>query len=125
MRDGQGYDNNRVLDETSERDCIPIVALRKGRTIPLTPIPYGSDEWKQLYRGRASVEREFGRLKRDYGLAPLRVRGLERVRLHADLTMLARLGQALGRARENARASSPECGPGGRWDLDPDSPAWP
>jgi hypothetical protein len=45
------------------------------------------------------VEREFGRLKHDYGLAPLRVRGLERVQLHADLTMLARLSQALARAR--------------------------
>jgi hypothetical protein len=33
-----------------------------------------------------------------YGLAPLRVRGLERVRLQADLVMLARL-QALSRAR--------------------------
>ncbi len=38
-------------------------------------------------------------LKNDYGLAPLRVRGLERVQLHADLTMLARLSQALARAR--------------------------
>jgi hypothetical protein len=38
-------------------------------------------------------------LKHDYGLAPLRVRGLERVALHADLTMLARLSQALARAR--------------------------
>ncbi|MEX2210824.1 MAG: hypothetical protein WD689_03575 [Gaiellaceae bacterium] len=45
--------------------------------------------------GRASVEREFGRLKHDYGLAPLRVRGIERVRRHADLTILARLAQAL------------------------------
>ena len=53
-----------------------------------------------LYRGRAAVEREFGRLKHDYGLAPLRVRGLARVQLHADLTMLARLAQALSRARE-------------------------
>ena len=35
----------------------------------------------------------------DYGLAPLRVRGLARVQLHADLTMLARLSQALARAR--------------------------
>jgi hypothetical protein len=78
---------------------VPIVSLRKGRPIPLGPIPYGSDEWKRLYRGRAAVEREFGRLKNDYGLAPLRVRGLERVRLHADLTMLARLAQALARAR--------------------------
>ncbi len=30
-----------------------------------------------------------------YGLGPLRVRGLARVQLHADLTMLARLSQAL------------------------------
>lgn len=52
-----------------------------------------------MYRGRAAIEREFGRLKHDYGLAPLRVRGLEKVALHADLTMLARLAQALSRAR--------------------------
>jgi len=31
---------------------------------------------------------------------------LERVQLHADLTMLARLGQALNRARETALACS-------------------
>jgi hypothetical protein len=45
------------------------------------------------------VEREFGRLKHDYGLAFLRVRGIERVRLHADLVMLGRLSLALARAR--------------------------
>jgi hypothetical protein len=95
----KGYDNNRVMDETRERGCIPIVSLRKGRAIPLSPIPYGSDEWKRLYRGRASVEREFGRLKHDYGLAPLRVRGLERVRLHVDLAILGRLALALARAQ--------------------------
>jgi hypothetical protein len=55
--------------------------------------------WRDLYRGRAAVEREFGRLKNEYGLAPLRVRGIERVALHADLVMLARLSQALARAR--------------------------
>jgi hypothetical protein len=38
-------------------------------------------------------------LKNEYGLAPLRLGGLERVALHADLTMLARLSQALARAR--------------------------
>jgi hypothetical protein len=98
----KGYDNNRVMDETRERGCVPIVSLRKGRPIPLTAIPYGSAEWKHLYRGRGAVEREFGRLKHDYGLAPLRVRGLDRVRLHADLTMLARLTLALNRARGEA-----------------------
>jgi hypothetical protein len=45
------------------------------------------------------VERAFGDLKHGYGLAPLRVRGLAKVRLHADLVMLARLSQALARAR--------------------------
>ena len=59
----------------------------------------GSDEWKHLYRGRSAVEREFGRLKNEYALAPLRTRGLARVRLHADLVMLGRLGQVLVRAR--------------------------
>jgi hypothetical protein len=95
----KGYDNNRVMDETRERGCVPIVSLRKGRPIPLTAIPYGSDEWKRLYRGRAAVEREFGRLKNEYGLTPLRTRGLARVALHADLVMIARLGQVLSRAR--------------------------
>jgi hypothetical protein len=46
------------------------------------------------------VERAFGDLKHGYGLAPLRVRELAKVQLHADLVMLARLGQALSRARE-------------------------
>jgi hypothetical protein len=44
----------------------------------------------------AAVEREFGRLK--HGLASRRARGLARVRLHADLVMLARLSQALAQA---------------------------
>ena len=53
----------------------------------------------QLYRSRGAVEREFGRLKHEWALLPLRVRGLDRVRLHADLTILAKLACALARAR--------------------------
>jgi hypothetical protein len=41
------------------------------------------------------VEREFGRLKNDYGLFPLRVRRLSRVMLHVNLTILAQLASAL------------------------------
>ena len=40
-----------------------------------------------------------GRLKMGYGLMPIRVRGIAGVALHADLVMLARLSQALARAR--------------------------
>ncbi|MDP9273221.1 MAG: transposase, partial [Chloroflexota bacterium] len=61
-----------------------------------------TQRYRSLYRGRAAIEREFGRLKHDYALAPLRVRGLRRVALHADLTMLARLSLALNRARAEA-----------------------
>jgi hypothetical protein len=63
-------------------------------------VPPCRGRFRDLYRGRASVERAFGDLKHSYGLAPLRVRGLAKVQLHADLVMLARLGQALSRARE-------------------------
>jgi transposase len=71
--------------------------VKASRRHPL--IPRDSKKFRDLYRGRYAVEREFGRLKHEYGLAPLRVRGIERVALHADLTMLARLSLALSRAR--------------------------
>lgn len=62
-------------------------------------IPYRSDRFKALYKRRSAIEREFGNLKHNLGLASIRVRGIERVRLHADLTMLGRLSLALARAR--------------------------
>jgi hypothetical protein len=55
-----------------------------------------------LYSGRAAVERAFSRLKDEHGLTPLRTRGIERVALHADLTVLAMLATALARARARA-----------------------
>src|SRR6266536_3765321 len=79
-------------------DCEPkSVWVRAERRYPL--IPRETRRFRDLYAGRASVEREFGRLKHQYGLAPLRVRGLERVALHADLCILARLSTALARTR--------------------------
>jgi hypothetical protein len=64
-----------------------------------TLIPRGTARWKKLYRQRGAVERENGRLKNEWALLPLRVRRIERVRLHADLTILARLATALAKAR--------------------------
>lgn len=69
-----------------------------------TLIPRETLRWKGLYRRRASVERAFGRLKNEWALAPLRVRGIERVRLHTDLTVLAQLTTALGQSRTVALA---------------------
>lgn len=64
-----------------------------------TLIPRGTDRWKARYRSRGGVEREFGRLKHEWALLPLRVRRIERVALHVDLTILARLASALADAR--------------------------
>jgi len=71
--------------------------VKASRLHPL--IPRESKRWGDLYRQRGSVERAFGRLKNEAGLAPLRVRGLTRVALHADLCILATLASALARAR--------------------------
>ncbi|HEV7482136.1 MAG TPA: transposase [Solirubrobacterales bacterium] len=142
----KGYDNNRVYAECAERDCLPLIPLRKttsvknGDHLPPTCshgtwkfagsdrkrgaakwrcptgecapasmwrkasrlhplIPRETKRWKAGYRKRAAVEREFGRLKNQWGLKPLRCRGLDRVRLHADLTILTKLACALSRAR--------------------------
>jgi hypothetical protein len=79
-------------------ECAPSSTwVKADRLHPL--MPRESKRWKALYRGRGAVEREFGRLKNEWGLKPLRVRGLDRVRLHADLTILTKLACALSRAR--------------------------
>jgi hypothetical protein len=71
--------------------------IKADRLHPL--IPRETPRFYALDRRRAAVEREFGRLKNEWALAPLRVRGLDRVRLHADLTILAKLACTLARAR--------------------------
>ncbi len=87
-------------------ECTPAsVWIAASRLHPL--IPRETLRWRKLYKGRASVERAFGRLKNDWALAPLRVRGIERVALHADLTVLAQLARALSRARTPMRVPRP------------------
>lgn len=83
--------------------CKPAsVWVKADRMHPL--IPRTTARYKALYRERTSVERFFGRAKNEWGLTPLRVRGLERVRLHFDLTMLAMLGAALARREASLAA---------------------
>ena len=87
-------------------ECKPASLWRKAsRLHPL--IPRDSKRFGDLYRGRGAVEREFGRLKHEWGLGPLRVRGIEKVQLHADLVILARLASASARARAVPLAAKP------------------
>lgn len=109
----KGYDFPSLHAKLEALDCAPVIPLRKtpdvkrgdhlltydGPPTRLHPrIPRSSARFSALYRARSAVEREFGRLKHNWGLLPLRVRGRSRVALHADLTMLTRLGCALVRS---------------------------
>jgi hypothetical protein len=102
----KGYDNARVYAECEQRGVARVIPIRGakanqpvlpvatgGRMFPV--IQRGTERFKRLYRSRSAVERAFSCLKNEHGLASFRVRGAERVALHADLTMLARLTQAL------------------------------
>ena len=85
-------------------ECKPAsVWIKADRLHPL--ISRETLRWKGLYRKRASVERGFGRLKNEWSLTPVRVRRIERVRLHADLTILSQLSCALSRERTVALAA--------------------
>src|SRR5487761_804144 len=75
-------------------ECQPAsVWVKADRLHPL--IPRNTARFKALYREPVAVEREFGRLKHEWGMLPLRVRRLPRVRLHVDLTILAQLADAV------------------------------
>ena len=94
----KGYDNARVYAECEARDVMPVIPLRgaKGKqtVMPIATggrlfpqIPRHTERFRELDAGRSAAERAFAQLKREHGLATLRVRGIERVRLHADLTI--------------------------------------
>ena len=90
----KGYDYKDVYARCASYGVLPIVSKRSNSRTGNGPVDRGSDRFKTLYRARASVEREFGRLKHHLALTPLRVRGLRKVQLHADLCLLTRLALA-------------------------------
>jgi IS5 family transposase len=95
---GADYDRKATKWRCPTNECATKSTwVKADRLHPL--IPRETLRWKGLYRGRAAVERAFGRLKNEWGLKPLRVRGIERVRLHANLTILSQLTVALNRER--------------------------
>ena len=90
---GADFKRRRAKWRCPSAECEPrSVWIKADRLHPL--VPRETKRWRDLYRGRGAVEGAFGRLKDEYGLRPLRVRGLQRVALHADLCVLAHLARA-------------------------------
>jgi transposase, IS5 family len=97
---GADYKRGASKWRCPEGKCSPASVWKKAdRLFPL--VPRYTKRWKSLYCGRASVEREFGCLKNEWALTPLRVRRIERVKCHADMTILTKLAYELAKAREN------------------------
>lgn len=57
-------------------------------------VPRHTRLWGKLYAKRSAVEREFSLLKEQLLLDKVRVRGIERVKLHVNLSLLVRLLRA-------------------------------
>jgi hypothetical protein len=79
-------------------ECAPASVWLKADRLH-TLIPRTTPRWKALYHQRGAVEREFGHLKHEWAMLPLRVRRLVRVRLHVDLTILTKLASVLAATR--------------------------
>lgn len=95
-----GADNRRGASKwrCPTGECKPAsVWIKADRLHPL--VPRQTPRFKALYHQRGAVEREFGRLKHEWALLPLRVRRINRVKLHTDLSILGRLAVALNNAR--------------------------
>lgn len=107
----KGYDIERIYAECAQRRVQPVIPLRQTSAVKrgdhLSGDPDGSrlrplirrdtEWWRALYKRRGAIEREFGRLKHEWAMLPLRVRGLARVQLHVDLTILTKLTASFAR----------------------------
>jgi hypothetical protein len=93
----KGYDVAMLYEECQQRGVEAIIPLKRTKyAVPACKLRTPRDgRWKRLYKARGAVEREFGRLKHEWAMLPLRVRGLARVRLHVNLTILCKLCCAL------------------------------
>lgn len=89
----KGYDQPMIYAGCFARGAEAIVPLKRSKyAVPEVKLRTPRDErWKMLYKRRGAIEREFGRLKHEWAMLPLRVRGLARVALHVNLTILAKL----------------------------------
>ena len=86
-------------------ECTPASVWVKADRLH-TLVPRSTKRWKDTYRQRGCVERGFGRLKNEWGMLPLRVRRIDRVRLHVDLAILTSLVATLDTARASHEITS-------------------
>ena len=102
-----GYDKNteslryKFPPQISDKRIFRI-KLEEDRRI-FTPIARDSKKWVREYKKRTSVERENGRLDRDYGFEIHTIRGLKKMEMFVTMAFLVQLGMAKGKIEQNKR----------------------
>ena len=102
-----GYDKNteslryKFPPQISDKRIFRI-KLEEDRRI-FTPIARDSKKWVREYKKRTSVERENGRLDRDYGFEIHTIRGLKKMEMLVTMAFLVQLGMAKGKIEQNKR----------------------
>lgn len=78
------------------------IKLDEDRRI-FTPVARNTMKWKREYKKRTSVERENGRLDRDYGFEIHTIRGKEKMNMFVTMAFLVQLSMAKGKIEENKK----------------------
>lgn len=71
------------------------------------PIPRESEQWREKYAGRTSVERAYSEQKGSHRLADLRVRHISKVRIHVYMALCAQIAKKIGLAITETLIRSP------------------
>lgn len=91
----KGYDFRETHEVCLDNGTHPIIAQKSRSGTEDYKRFYCRKKFRDIYRNRSTVESEFGRLKCHYALSELKSRGLSRVSIHVDLSILSRIAMEL------------------------------
>ena len=92
----EGYDKQKKCLRYSHNGKVHKIYISYDERVFL-PIARDSEKFKKIYKGRTSVERLNGRLDRDYLFEDHCIRGLKKMTVMVDLTMIIMNGMAIGK----------------------------
>lgn len=78
------------------------IKIEEDRRV-FTPIARDSKKWKREYKKRTSVERENGRIDRDYGFEKHTIRGQKKMEMCVTMGFLVQLSMAKGKIEQNIK----------------------
>lgn len=96
----EGYDKQKKCLRYSHNGKIYKIYISYDERIFL-PIARDSKKFKEIYKGRTTVERINGRLDRDYMFENHQIRGLKKMNLMVSIAMIVMNGMAVGKVKSN------------------------